>query len=153
MRPASIVRFERVYLASIVIWLVNLALVGWGMSMEEVDRRFNGSPALAGNPQMFDIIVLAMMGMIGIVVLFWFLLCYFAARRASEVAKWIIVALLAITLIRLPFLVMGLNAVGPLGTALNLIAALLGLYAGWLLFRPDAKAWFRASDKAVGQGE
>ena len=74
------------------------------------------------------------------------LLLYFIARRASNVAKWIFVALTAISLYSL---VSGVANPATPKNLLLLVAVLnmaLTLYAAWLLFRPDAKAWLASKD-------
>ena len=132
MRPQSIVRFELAYLGSVVLWLVNLAL-GWKARLGTLES----NPAFAGNPQMAELAQTMMIGTTVVMLVLWLLLWYFTARRASEVAKWVIVALFG-----LPFTLMSYPVVGALSTVLSLAAFALTAYSVWLLFRPDARAWF-----------
>ncbi|MEG3179983.1 hypothetical protein [Sphingomonas sp. LT1P40] len=155
MRPVSIVRFEQAYLASIIIWVANLALGGWALMIGQSQRQFEKHPAFAGNPQMFDVIAPSLMALLGVLVLFWLLLWFFTARRASDVAKWVIVVMTGIAVLRLPLLLLSYPMTGLLGTALNVAATLVGAYAAWQLFRPDARAWFKGieSDATVVSSE
>ena len=137
MRPVSIVRFEQAYLASIVLWLANLAL-GWKARLGSLES----NPAFAGNPQMGELAQTMMIGTTVFMLILWLLLWYFTARRASEVAKWVVVALFGLSVIGLPFTLMSYPIVGALSTVLSLAAFALTAYAVWLLFRPDARAWF-----------
>ncbi|MCR5872005.1 hypothetical protein LRS12_15575 [Sphingomonas sp. J344] len=73
------------------------------------------------------------------------LLWYFTARRASEVAKWIIVAFFGLSAVSLPFTLAGFEAVGIVPVALNVVTFALTAVAVWMLFRPDSAAWFRDS--------
>ena len=137
MRPVSIVRFEQAYLGSVVLWLVNLAL-GWKTRLSSLEN----NPGFAGNPQMAELAQTMMIGMTVVMLVLWLLLWYFTARRASEVAKWVVVALFGLSVIGLPFTLMSYPIVGALSTVLSLAAFALTAYAVWLLFRPDARAWF-----------
>ena len=137
MRPQSIVRFELAYLGSVVLWLVNLAL-GWKARLGTLES----NPAFAGNPQMAELAQTMMIGTTVVMLVLWLLLWYFTARRASEVAKWVIVALFGLSVIGLPFTLMSYPVVGALSTVLSLAAFALTAYSVWLLFRPDARAWF-----------
>ncbi len=147
MRPVSIVRFEQAYLASIIVWLVNLALGGWGLMVRQSQRQMEGHPAFAGNPQMFDVIPPTLAVAIGLLVLFWLTLWYFAARRASVIAKWLIVVMTGLAVLRLPLVLASYPQVGALGTVLNAAATLLGAYAVWQLFRSDARVWFNGIER------
>lgn len=141
MRPVSIVRFEQAYLASIALWLLNLAL-GWKARLDSLAN----NPAFAGNPQMNDLAQTMMIGTTVFMLILWLLLWYFTARRASEVAKWVAVALFGLSVVGLPFTLMSYPVVGVLSVVLSVIAFALTAYAVWMLFRPDARAWFAGTD-------
>ncbi|WP_343519126.1 hypothetical protein [Sphingomonas sp.] len=141
MRPVSIVRFEQAYLASTVLWLVNLAL-GWKTRLGSLE----GNPGFAGNPQMAELAQTMMIGTTVFMLILWLLLWYFTARRASEVAKWVVVALFGLSVAGLPFTLMSYPIVGMLSVALSLLAFALTAYAVWMLFRPDARAWFAGNE-------
>jgi hypothetical protein len=129
MRPPSIRLFEKLYLLTIAIGLVALAL-SWN-SITGLAQARTGQDAANG-----VLIVAAVLG-----VLIPLLLLYFIARRASNVAKWIFVVLAAFSV--LSFVAGAANPELPKDAlfALNVASLLLTLYCAWLLFRPDARAW------------
>ncbi len=139
MRPQSIIRFEQAYLASIVVWGINYGL-GWSKLVAAVDRSFAAMPPIRhlGEPLLIAVVLFALC--------LWLLLWYFTARARSEVAKWVIVAFFAVTAAWLPFTLAGFRTTGLLPAALNVVTFALTAVAVWMLFRPDASAWFRASD-------
>jgi hypothetical protein len=132
-RPQSIVWFERSYLGALALGLVNNAL-NW-TAMQE---RMAAAPNSALLPSWFLPVAL------GIGILISLLLWFFIARRASVVAKWIVVVLFVIGLIGVPGIVTGLQSglITPLMAAFALIAFGLNGFAVWTLFRSDTKAWF-----------
>ncbi|MCA1661568.1 MAG: hypothetical protein LC648_05195 [Novosphingobium sp.] len=142
MRPASIVQFERLYLLSIVIAAIGIAL-GWDRLVEMAAAQ-QGVPASVQQGVLIGAVVFAF--------LIPLLLLYFIARRASNIAKWIFVVFTAYSLFSY---VMGLSTTGltlDLLFAFNTVTLLLTLYCAWLLFRPDAKAWLE-SRGADGPGD
>lgn len=141
MRPQSIVRFEQAYLGATLLWLVNLGL-GWKTRLDSL----NAHPAFAGNPQMAELAETMMIGTTVLMLVLWLLLWYFTARRASEVAKWVVVVLFALSAIGLPFTLMSYPVVGALSTLLSLGTFVFTGLAVWLLFRPDARNWFAGND-------
>ena len=140
MRPQSIVRFEQAYLASVLIGLINL-FVSWNTKFATMEN----DPRFGGNPQMVETGQSMMIGMAGLGVILSLLLWYFAARRGSEVAKWILVVLLIIGVIGLLSAITQIAVVGPLSAGLTVLAFALNAYAVWQLFRPDATAWMRGT--------
>lgn len=144
MRPQSIVRFEQAYLASVLVWLVNM-FVGWDTKLATIAR----DPRFGGNPQMVQIGEMMMIGVSVLGLLLSLLLWYFAARRGSEVAKWILVVLLAFSAIGLLSAVVQIAAVGALSAALTALTFALNAYAVWMLFQPDAKAWMSGEPAEV----
>lgn len=137
MRPASIVRFERAYLGSVAVWLANMA-VGWPVML----RQLEAQPQFNGNPQVMKLAETLLMGGVAAILVLWLLLWYFTARRASVVTKWIIVGFTVLGALRLPLVLAGAPAAGWFATVLSVAAFGLAAYATWLLFRPDAQAWF-----------
>ncbi len=134
MRPSSIVRFDRLYLAAIAIGLI-ANILGWGATMAR----------LAATPQA------AQLGSGGAVVagatialgtLISLLLWYLIAHRASTVAKWVLVVFTAFALVSL-FLGLSGGAVAADAAGIaRMIAVTLQLIAVIALFRPDAAQWF-----------
>jgi uncharacterized membrane protein len=141
MRPQSIVRFEQAYLGATLLWLVNLG-IGWKTRLDSL----NSNPAFAGNPQMAELAETMMVGTTVVMLVLWLLLWYFTARRASVVAKWVVVALFGLSVVGLPFTLMSYPVVGALSAVLSLTTFALTGWAVWLLFRPDAQLWFAGDD-------
>ena len=142
MRPKSIELFEKVYLGAIAVGLVNTFLSWSQVSAMLNDPRMK-AVGMGSGTLMFGLVV-------GILIPL--LLWYFIARRASNVAKWIYVALTALGLFG--FLSSLANPLVPKGlvTVLGLTAVGLQVYGAWLLFRPDAMAWLE-SKGANGPGD
>ena len=133
MRPKSIIIFDRLFLAVLALSLVNGAL-----SYVAFGQRFQSDPALASSGSFAGPLMIVSLAFgFGISLLLWF----FISRRASDVAKWILVAFTA-------FGVLGVvqNLRQPMFSP-GLLAATVGLTAlqvaaVYFLFRPDARAWF-----------
>lgn len=142
MRPQSIIRFEQAYLASIAMWGINSAL-GWRAQIAAIDTSF------ARMPEMIPAMQGLLIGLTLFVLFVSLLLWYFTARKASEVTKWIIVAFFGLSAVGLPFSLAGFEKTGILPAVLNLVTFALHALAVWMLFRPDASAWFRASDESA----
>ena len=134
MRPHSIILFEKVFLAAVALGIVN-SLLSWGTMTAMLD-----DPAMRAAGMGSGFIVFSLV--IGTIISL--LLWYFIARRASNVAKWIYVAIIALGVLTMvvnfanPAIPKGLYLIGAL------IVLVLELYAGWLLFRPDAKVWLES---------
>ena len=131
MRPASIVLFEKLYLLSIVVSAIGIVL-GWDQMIAAAGAR----PGISAGAQQGVAI-----GAVAFTFLIAFVLLYFIARRASNIAKWIFVVLAAYGVFAF---VTGLSTAGiKLDAAFltNAVSLALTLYCAWLLFRPDAKAW------------
>jgi len=131
MRPASIVMFERLFLASLV-----LSVVSFIINYDSMIRDLETQPGVAelGFGSGFAI------GSMAIGLAIFLLLWFFIARKGSSVAKWILVVLLAISVISLPGMLMGS---WDLGVVLGLAVYALEIAATAYLFRADAAAWFR----------
>jgi len=130
MRPNSIIAFERLYLGSLALSLINIFL-----SYEATIVQFQSDPAIAllgwGRGAVIAIFAIS----IFVSLLLWF----FAARRRSSIAKWLLAAFTVIGLTSLP------NAIASpvsLPQILTISIALLQLAATINLFRADAKPWF-----------
>lgn len=70
-------------------------------------------------------------------MIFWF----FIYRRGSNIAKWLFVAVAAVSVALIPFNLRGVIAVGVAYTVIDGIAFVLQIAAAAVLFRNDAKAW------------
>lgn len=130
-RPQSIIWFERFFLGSMAIGLFNSAM-NWTKMQEQIAA----NPDSAILPSWF---MPAMMVFgIGINLLLW----YFAARKGSVVAKWIIAVLFGFGVIGIVLtMIRGQATQGGL-TILGIVTWVLSAIAVVMLFRSDAKAWF-----------
>lgn len=131
MRPQSIIMFERLFLASLAVSVLSFILT-YEQMLAEVDRELAlGQPGVGGG-----ILIAIMVVGLAISVLLWHLI----ARKASSIAKWILVVIVALGVI------MGVPSVaaGPwdLSLLLGLAVYVLEVAAVVYLFRADAKAWF-----------
>lgn len=134
MRPPSIVKFDQLYLGTIVIGLIGLA-VNWEVSMAQLEAN-PGLTQLGWSPSGI------LIGMYGFSIAISLLLWYFISRRASNVARWILVVVTGYGLITLPFSLFMVAL--PLATLIiALLGAALQIAMLWFLFRPDAAAWFK----------
>lgn len=130
MRPQSIIMFERLFLASLALSLVTLAL-----GYEEMVAALAEDPGL----QRLGLGSGFLIGMVVASYALYLLLWRLIARKGSKAAKWIFVALTALgVLSALPSLA------GPwdLLALVTLAVYALEVGAAIFLFRPDAVAWF-----------
>jgi hypothetical protein len=139
-RPPSIITFERCYLGAVALGLVNNVL-NWTNLQEQM--------AAAPNSQLLPDWFLP--ATIGVGLLITLLLWYFVARRASVVAKWILVVFFAIGLIGVPGIISGVSAglISPLLAIAGFVTLTLNAIAVWMLFRPDAKLWFAGQQTSL----
>ena len=132
-RPASIIWFERAYLAAVFVGIGN-TLLQWPMLTARVEATPGG--AMLGPWFLPGSIVIGL----AISLLLWF----FAARKGAVVAKWIVTVFFAISVVSLPtlFATVRQGLISPAMTVAPIIAFALHAVAVWMLFRPDAKPWF-----------
>lgn len=143
MRPKSIELYEKVYLASIAISL-GAGAIGWRVLTAESQALM--ATASAGTVQ--GILIGISVFVVGIALLLW----YFIARKARNDAKWVLVILTALGVYSMLKEIVFETVSKDLYFALNTVSTLLGVYAVWLLFRPDAVAWLK-SKGADGPGD
>jgi hypothetical protein len=129
-RPQSIIGFERCFLGGIAVGLINSAM-SWSAIQSQLDRT-PGADLLPGG---------FMIGTIAVGLIINLLLWYFAARRRAVVAKWIIVAFFGLGLLGIVRVVFS-GIVAPTMNVFAVVGLILQAIAVWMLFRPDAKAWF-----------
>jgi hypothetical protein len=133
IRPLSIVRYERLYLASFVLGLVVTA-----MSWPERTAIVAANPVLA---HVAWILPTFQVAGIAITLLLW----YFTARAPSVVAKWVVVVLAALAVVgvvlSLTTLTTGRTTFGTT-SIVSFAADAVYVVAAILLFKPDAKLWF-----------
>lgn len=143
MTPASITRFSQAMLASI-----GLAIVQQLLNFDDQREVLARNPQTAGLGDGFLGVTLAFG--FAVSLLLWFMI----ARRASNIAKWILIALTALGLLWLPGTVASAKAMGPLTLGLVIASTVLQIVAIWYLFQPDARDWLegKRSGDANGAG-
>lgn len=136
-RPSSIVTFERIVLLSLALGVLNTFL-SWDHTMAMLEEQGMGTGSVIG----IQVVTTAL----------YLLLLWFISRRASPVAKWIYIVLSVLGILSA---VVGLGEVAKAGTLsliISIVQYVLLIVSLWLLFRPDAKAWFndgRGGDDAA----
>ncbi|WP_174279928.1 hypothetical protein, partial [Sphingomonas bacterium] len=139
-RPAAITLFDRLYLLSILVYVVNAAF-SWG-KMQAVMLE---QPAVQANPAMGPVITGAAIGWLVVVVLVSVLFWWLVSRARSQAGKWLVLVTEAVgVLIGLWALVQLARGVSPNapGTAIGLVSTVLAAAAGAMLLRADAQPWF-----------
>jgi hypothetical protein len=129
MRPPSIVMFDRLFLGSLAVSGVGLAL-----SWEEMTGQLANEPAMAEIGLGSGFIVGAVAVGFAISLLLW----YLVSHKASNVAKWILVVLAALSLISFPA---ALGGPWNVTAILGLASYVLEIAALGFLFREDAREW------------
>jgi uncharacterized membrane protein len=127
MRPKSIVLFERLVLLSILLGIINTILV-WD--------QLNAQVAVTGATAS------TVMAIQAVTIVLYLLLIWFISRKGSPIAKWIYVVLAGIGLVASLTGIGQAFAMGTVSGVISIASTVLTLVTIWLLFRPDAKAWF-----------
>lgn len=127
MRPASIVTFERVVLATIVIGFASLVL-NWDAAAAPVRRLGYGDNFFIG----------AYAASLAILLL----LLWLIARRGSAVAKWVYTVLYGISIAMALLAFRDNLRLPPAILVIQLVQWALIVFSIWLLFRPDTRSWF-----------
>ncbi|UYH54602.1 hypothetical protein N6L26_11205 [Qipengyuania sp. SS22] len=134
MRPTSIIWFERLFLLSLGIALL-ISLLQYDMLLAQVDGQAAFAPLGLGPGFVIGVIAISLL----VPLLLW----YFIARRASNLAKWILVLLTAAGLL---YLDLGAARMWAPAGIMALIVTALQVVAIALLFRADARAWLNPAD-------
>ena len=130
MRPASILNFERFYF----LYLISSVVTGVIYFDRQVERT-------AAVREFREIAPLVVGGSIAFGLLIVLLLWYFAARRVSAIARWLVLAQFAFAAGKMALnLASGKLTLGGNGLLPVIMLVVLGA-ATWFLFRPDARAW------------
>lgn len=139
MRPPSILRFERLYLAAF-----GLNLIGWLVGWAQMRATLAANPATAALPWMLPA---AFAVSVAVTVLLW----RAVAHGGSNAARWVVVVLAALAVVRVlanvPALLAGQLGVGA--AVLGLAAAALQAAAAATLFARDARAWFGLDEEDI----
>lgn len=130
-RPQSIVNFERCYLGAVLLGFIATAL-NWKHMQAKV--AVQQTEAMIGAWYMPTILAISLL----INLLLW----YFAARRGSKVAKWIVVVFFVLACFGTAMNIARHNYAPGIAGVVSVAVFVLNAIAVWLLFRPDAKAWF-----------
>lgn len=137
MKPKSIKLFDLLFLGSIVVSVIGLAL-NWGALSGVADAAVAEAGLSDGGGTFARIAIIAAALFFTLLYLaVWFLI----SVLRIEVVKWVLVALAAWTLISLPFDVAEMGGFSALMLP-GIISAFLMVAAIPFLFRADAKAWF-----------
>ena len=139
MRPQSIIVFERLFLASLVLSTINF-VVGYDAAMAAV----TAVPLLAELDIGGEVLVGSMIVGTAIYLLLWFLI----ARKASNVARWLLVALTILGVLSYLASLSAPAAFSNAMSALSLAYYVLAVAAVAFLFRDDAGAWLRGDGRA-----
>lgn len=133
MRPNSILWFERLFLISLVIGIINTAL-----SYEDNLAMLQADPGAEKLGFGGGFVLITAAFSFGLMLLLW----YFIARRASPVAKWILVALTVLGILSMPSSLAMIAKQNIYGVIIPILLTLLQIAALVFFFRQDAKAWF-----------
>ena len=143
-RPPSIIAFERLYLGSIVLSIIN-AIAFWSFNRDAIAAmpQVQESPGLAALINIMLIVSLAIT--VAVSLLFWWLV----ARAGSVVGKWLVIVTeglgVLFAIVPLLNLVRGHAANVP-GTVVTLVCTALAVAAAAMLFRADVDAWIAARE-------
>ena len=135
VRPQSIITFERLYLGAWLLGLLN-TILNWNRMLAAAQASVG--PAGLGRDAAGTIMLASTLLGCVITLLLW----YFAARRGSAVAKWIITVFFAIGLLSFLWgVAAGTTRIG-VPVAVGAVALVLQGAAVVMLFRPDVRGWF-----------
>ena len=136
MKPNSIRWFERLYVASLLIWLL-LTGLEWNANKALVEAAGAGKMST-------DLTIQIYAGFLVFQAVLALALWYFAARQRSDVARWVLVfCLLCSGWALYERLVAPVRETLP--TAMGVAVFVFNVVAVAMLFRPDATAWFGRS--------
>lgn len=127
-RSQSIVWFTRLYLASAILGFV--ATLAFYPTLRAWSVARDSSPGAILIVAVFDLVISLVL---------WF----FVARRASSIAKWLLVGGVLIGLANLALGIRGYLEIGLPYLVTGVLLTMLKLVACGLLFRSDALGWFR----------
>lgn len=136
MRPQSIVLFERLFIASILLSAISF-VIGYGEFSEQVLR----DPTL----QQLELGSGFVIGLAAAGYALYLLLWYLIAHKAANWAKWLLIFFLVLSLVSLP---RALANPWSLSTLAAMAVYALQVASVVFLFKPDAKAWLRGKGTA-----
>jgi hypothetical protein len=137
-RPPSILNFERLYLASIAVYVLGTILF-WGQAREAA----LAAPQVQAAPAIATMVPGIMIGSLLLIVLASLLFWWLVARARSVVGKWLVVVTEAFGVLYALYLLIGLASGAAMtgSIVVSLLATVLAAAAAVMLFRADATAW------------
>jgi hypothetical protein len=136
MRPKSIIMFQWVYLAFIIVSALETAL-NWDAMVET---------AVMSTPEIAPVVTPVFAGTTAISFAISVLLWWLTAWKRSQVAKWIVVVFFGLVVLSFLIALATVPVTMELAKLANLVALVLNGVAVWYLFRPDAAQWFGAKE-------
>jgi len=133
-RPASIINFERSFWASMLIGVGSLTL-HWPTVIDSLKSDPTAAP-MVDSAAIFVGIALGFGFAISI------LLWYFVARKASNIARWIYVAVMGFGAVSTLTSLNDPTSPTGLALAISLVSTTFTALSIFFLFRPDARVWF-----------
>lgn len=131
MRPKSIVYYEYAYLGSVLFGIAVTAMTWTANNATPEVEQIRGVLGASFLPILYVFIYTLSL-----------VLWYFTARVPNTVAKWIVAGWFALSLIGFALAIGAGNFPNDLPGVLAAGALVLNAIAVWMLFRPDARAWF-----------
>ena len=140
-KPDSMKKFDLLYLGSLAVGLIGLAL-GWDGLVEQMNAEFTAQGLEPESGFATGAIIGGFVFGIGISVALWFLV----SILRIEFVKWILVLF---TVYGVVSLAGGIALAGfdPIQIS-GIVSTLMSIAAIWMLFRPDSKEWFAAKKGA-----
>ncbi len=134
-KPESIRKFDLFYLGSIVVGLIGLAL-GWDSVAAEMNRQMAEDGIALDSGVSTTAIIGGVAFGTAISLALWFLI----SVLRIEFVKWILALFTAYSVLSI---LVGMTA-GNFGTVqiAGIVSTIMAVVAIYMLFRPDAKAWF-----------
>lgn len=133
MKPASIKKFDMLYLGSIVV-----GLIGFAVNYGTIADQANAELAAAGVEGMGSgVMIGGVLVSVAISLALWFLV----SVVRIEFVKWILAVFAGWSVLSL-LMGVGSELTSSLNLVFGVIGTVLGIAAIWFLFLPDAKAWF-----------
>ena len=136
-KPASIKKFDYLYIGSVVIGLIGL-IIGWDSLVALMDAEFAAQGLDPEGSFSTTTIIAGFAFGTAISLALWFLI----SVLRIEFVKWILVLF---TVWGVFSLVVGLATTGfAVNQISGIISTIMSVAAIYMLFQPDAKAWFAA---------
>jgi hypothetical protein len=131
MRPKSIVYYEYAYLGSVLLGIAVTAMTWTANNQTQEVEQIRGMLGASFLPILYVFIYTLSL-----------VLWYFTARVPNTAAKWIVVGWFVLSLIGSGFAISAGTVPNDPSGFLAIGALVLNAIAVFLLFRPDARAWF-----------